>query len=612
MVSELRSGIQASLIASHTLEPDTMGAQIPTDIWPLFDSTHRELRILFSYPTHSKLLYVNLETPETPATDIQSECVDPLGPTIWAWSPFDRYFIHVTLQGVQMFQFEARSSKLSEPGSTIARSGHSILAATSNRRLGTMLIISYDGHQYCLEVWMFTKSSDDKLEYEKVNGTAEIIAEPTCMATHAIDDGLLIAVGTTTGVLLLFTWDEHQELSPLSTFSLVQSKVTAFPEHDLEGFRGFSSSAIGSICENIVILSTERHTDAQPPKLHLLCGLRDGSLRSILILGLDARHNQVAGKRSGRHGLQILIITGNDIKIGQVTAVSMGSTAVKLKAGNEDSSSTAIAYNDSDLCIVSIDSDDPNRLQVNKILLKDDVGLGLQAGPVAACTWILTNEYPPVPELAGSLVCTSGNTWQLLKLDSERTMIPRGLPLESTPERMIFCNWLRMFVVAGTKSSVSQVPPSNPRKLLPQTKRVTRGVLEFIRPRPSCYDPFAPPSIEKSLATNTESQKCGSFELLRGERIFTLTQWTHQRDQGSKYGHLLVGTGPSSPASLREGRLLFIEASVDQSGQVTCKIKKPLSHSKPVRSIAIYQGRYFICGVGKSLRVYGYEEQERK
>ena len=307
-------------------------------------------------------------------------------------------------------------------------------------------------------------------------------------------------------------------------------------------------------------------------------------------------------------GILILII---GFSTGQAACASIGPTAVKLQPLDGHSGLTVVAHNETNLCRVSIDLDDSSRLHVNSILLKDDVKVHWRLGSIAACTSIPEMGYPTRPEFYGAVVCFSDNNCGILRVGNSNATIPRRFNLQSSPERMIFCDWLRLFVVAGTKTTSKEVRASGSPKQAPNMRRIVRGVIEFIRP--SASSSSTSPTDTSDLRTiKAEGQHCGSFELFRGERIFALSQWTHRKDQGTKHGLVLIGTGPSDHKSPREGRLLFIEATTDPSGKIQCKIKKQVSQSSAVRCVAVFQSSYFVCGVGKVLRMYAYDGREKR
>ncbi|KAL9078647.1 MAG: hypothetical protein Q9157_002446 [Trypethelium eluteriae] len=577
MVAELHSGIDASPVVS-IFDGDVATTAMPTNIWPLPDSTEPVIAeqgtsehvtvkpdmaelgsgdldsgdtgptlpnapnqnstqpstvergpvMLVSYPTHSRLLSVHLQQSQWRISDVESPLLDALSPTIWAGSPSDGYFLQATQAEVRIIGTPGGVYDLNDV--IVHPSGSMILAASFNRHLAALVIISYDEYRYCMEVWLFGKESDGTLTCEKAEDLLVVPTEPTCLTTHEIDGTLLIVVATTSGTLLLSTWRGSHGFSKLTAYPIIQQEAAKSLSQDLEASLGFSSNSI----------------------------------------------------------------------------------AVKLRLEHEDSASSALAYNESDLCTVTIDPDDSGRLQIESVLLKDDLGAYLQSGPIAACASIPNNGSSTKLDFAGALICFSGHALHIQKINYSSTTIPRRLPLESSPYRMMFCDWLRLFVIVGTKITTRQAQGSTPRKHNVEIRRATRGVLEFLRPETRLVGP-SNSNVNDKIATNgSKYQYCGTFELLKGERIFCLTQWTHQRGEGSKYGLILVGTGASDATSPREGRLLFIEAALNQSGEVTCKIKKQVQHSSPVRAIAVFQRNYFICGVGKSLRMYAYEEQEKK
>ncbi|KAF2232586.1 hypothetical protein EV356DRAFT_534515 [Viridothelium virens] len=643
MVAELHSGIDASPVVS-IFDGDVATTAMPTNIWPLPDSTEpviveqgtsehvtvkpdmaelgsgdldsgdtgptlpnapnqnstqpstveRGPVMLVSYPTHSRLLSVHLQQSQWRISDVESPLLDALSPTIWAGSPSDGYFLQATQAEVRIIGTPGGVYDLNDV--IVHPSGSMILAASFNRHLAALVIISYDEYRYCMEVWLFGKESDGTLTCEKAEDLLVVPTEPTCLTTHEIDGTLLIVVATTSGTLLLSTWRGSHGFSKLTAYPIIQQEAAKSLSQDLEASLGFSSNSIGSVCESVVVLTTNDAV-SRARTIHLLCGLRDGKVCSSPVLKPDDRDG-----RPSTIG----------IRLGQWTCVSMGITAVKLRLEHEDSASSALAYNESDLCTVTIDPDDSGRLHIESVLLKDDLGAYLQSGPIAACASIPNNGSSTKLDFAGALICFSGHALHIQKINYSSTTIPRRLPLESSPYRMMFCDWLRLFVIVGTKITTRQAQGSTPRKHNVEIRRATRGVLEFLRPETRLVGP-SNSNVNDKIATNgSKYQYCGTFELLKGERIFCLTQWTHQRGEGSKYGLILVGTGASDATSPREGRLLFIEAALNQSGEVTCKIKKQVQHSSPVRAIAVFQRNYFICGVGKSLRMYAYEEQEKK
>ena len=285
-VSELCSGFEASPIACLDLEDDSTAVWTPTNVWPICGSTTQELIILCSYATCSKLLYINLDDLDSPTADATPSCIAKT-PTIWAGSLSDRYFLHVTQDSIRAFEFQPKSRTVHEVDVQIDTTGHTILNATLNRHLGAIAIIAYDGCDYYLEVWIFRDNGNGALTRRKAGDILSIPEEPTCITAHAISDELLIVVGSVAGALLLISWVEHQGSSTLLTHSLDQPEINAYLEQTHEAHLGFHLNTIGLVCENIVVLTIGQNAASQAPTLHVLCGLRNGTLCSFPILEWD-------------------------------------------------------------------------------------------------------------------------------------------------------------------------------------------------------------------------------------------------------------------------------------------------------------------------------------
>ncbi|KAI9663098.1 MAG: hypothetical protein M1821_008146 [Bathelium mastoideum] len=601
-VAELRSGYETSMIGHLVFEAEQDALDIPTGVWPLFNLAEQGLVVLFSYPNHAQIYLIPPKNVQAPATDRMDKIslwanFDQV--TIWVGSLFGRDFLHVTRERVLAFDLNLESSTVNEIDIGIVPSGHVILAAAFNSHLRTMVIASYAEHQYSLEVWMFV---DGIATSKKMDAVLVIPAEPTCITTHNVNEALVVAIGASNGTLLLCHWEENGGFGNLLTYPLSQLKTGRSMEPDLDLEIGLSSGTIGSVCESVLIVSPTGD-EAQGLVFNILCGLRDGTLCSIPITHLDAFRNRPSGERSKT----------NIVNRIRATSFSMGPTAVKLTPGDGDRSSTALAYNDSSLCIVSVDPNDCDRLNIETMLLKYRDGKPLPLGSIAACARVPRNGGFLSNELSGSLFCFSGHVCYVQEIDDdERKTVPWQIPLQSTPERLLFCDWLRLIVVAGTRNSSKEASSKTSGGRASSMQRATRGVLEFVKPGASFSDPENSRNSYASRALKYEDQPYGYFELQKGERIFALTQWTHQRDRGSKHGLILVGSGKSDPKSPRTGRLLFIEATEGSSGHIDCKIKKQILQTGPVRCVTVFQRNHFVCGVGNLLRMYRYEEQEKK
>lgn len=188
--------------------------------------------------------------------------------------------------------------------------------------------------------------------------------------------------------------------------------------------------------------------------------------------------------------------------------------------------------------------------------------------------------------------CIIGASLFFARSTGEKKSVPRRMPIEGSPQRVIYSKHLDRLVVASVSTSVRQNQS--------QSTRVSRAVIHFI-------DPDEPTVELENTHGSLGSPRAMSGELIgkAGERVYSLLDWTCEDNDAKLYHFLVVGTGyQESRNGPERGRIQILKAALHNNGKVHTKSSKEIKMSSPVYSLAACGCASFICCSGTKIVLY--------
>jgi len=389
---------------------------------------------------------------------------------------------------------------------------------------------------------------------------AEVASMPSALQiVHVDTDVFVVAFATHDGRLLVYLFDTNART------------VTA------------CGCALGSgpdICDSIVVLGDE--IDENVSTINILCGLRSGSLRLLTY----------SWTREGEQGLNpsSSSVDQYNVDVSAHRSVTLGSTSVKVTA-SLDTPGTAIAVCESSLFLVTCST---SSLSAAPIWITDLGEPGYQQGPISAL--VHTRYTPGLASLglASSLVVISEDECRISELDSSSLrLIPRTLPIQGAPNRLIYSKQLSHFIVASTETIKGERSDASI-----ESKMQLRGLLSF-----------QPPASGTESEDGTDSTF--KFYLQTNERVYALTEWVYRSPENKKYVFILVATGIHDNGTSR-GRIHILQPSLRRGRIDNMTLANTTKFDSPVYALSLFGPLAYIACAGNWLVYAQYSISEKK
>lgn len=252
----------------------------------------------------------------------------------------------------------------------------------------------------------------------------------------------------------------------------------------------------------------------------------------------------------------------------------MGFTATRI-IPNESENSCAFAVCGTELCHIDYTYGRTSGLSIHSIWFTERDNPALQQSPVVALCQV---PYGDVGDRGWSeaIACISGSEFSIARLDGERKVIPRRIPIpDATPSRITYSPNLGKIITASLRTHLPVISPEEINTNVAQLEVLdAMGVV-----------------TTKPLA----------------ERIFCMLDWTYTADTGDTYGFLLLGLGDPEEAW---GSVLFLSSRLTGSGALKEKFYLEFDH--PVLALALYDATKLVIAAGSSVEVFSFDTIVRK
>ncbi|KAF2089554.1 hypothetical protein K490DRAFT_63693 [Saccharata proteae CBS 121410] len=338
-------------------------------------------------------------------------------------------------------------------------------------------------------------------------------------------------------------------------------------------------SSQGSLmaCQTAVLLESQSQPDHQPDRM-LVLGFRNGDLYTLRI----PTRLPEAGSPQSDLVMADAVDSRPSMDFTTATKVKLGHAPASLAVSGAASTSSAIATCGSEICRLDYKDGDAAGLQITNVWFTDRVRPSLQQFSVSALNHIPRYDYL-VKDLGGALLGISHKTFFVAQLDDELRTVPRRVPVEGTPNRVVYSEYFKTIFVGG----IHTVPfPNTPQ-------RASRAIIQTIDERPGM----------ESTKGRT------AYELSAGARINSLIEWVLRIEDGKKYSLIVAGTTEDEG---RAGKVICFQQVLPPEGVMTLRLMKEMNFKSPVFSLASFRTKDLVVCAGKSVSVYSYSPTDLK
>lgn len=544
-ITELRQGFEAQ-VTSSTDDASLSFLRSVTDVWslPTGDGT---LLIILSTPTSTVLLdFTDLQDGPSLLDEDEASALDLTSRTLAAGVTRNRQLIQVTEGYICV---TTRLVENFEDSVKVQCMDESIIAAAIEPEVATLVTVERKGSGSTLHVYLIPEECGDLAPATVI----PLMHLPLAIAITRHKDGAIVAVASTDLLLHLIRIDSQGVGQTLG-----ESELPA----DLEG---------QGVCDSLIILRSPTASTYL-----IVCGLRDGRIHSIAMdLGMD----DIPTLR-----------TSSTIQFGQ--------SAVKLTQLVNDS--TVCAISGSDCCLVSWDDETSQSLSVQSICITDRSRPSLLPGVVAACSQIPGRPFSDFfnanlrkdVEMGDMITIVLPGELMIASLDSSSSTVPRQMPVNGSPDRLIYAASHRCLVCSSQRTQIhtSLTSPSQPNK---------RQIF---------------PSIEFVSARGRTDLLPPTYDMGPDEEAFALADWSHVGQNGKTYSFILVGGGHTSSTDRhrKKGRLTFLQPHLVNWEVASVKVANVIAFEDPVYALEAYDDMTFVVCHGVSISLYRFLPTEHR
>ncbi|KAL1615403.1 hypothetical protein SLS54_009057 [Diplodia seriata] len=556
-ITEIRAGLNAKL--GLTFDEDGLAGV--TGVWTLPDSSADGVYFLLSFPSSSILIHIagdasGVETDfdeDNSGVDFEHETLvsGPLGQGL---------AVQITPRGFIALDTFALGKTLPRKGSWTLPPEEVLLAGAVCSKLSTAYAGVRSQHGLSLQA----KSIEPRGEDVKFESTSSVSlsADPTCIEVLEYKRANMLFVATTDGLLRLYKIQEDGSVGRL------------LEQHQI--WQDASTQETLNACQSAVLLH-DNPPNASETDIAIVCGLRSGDLYVIELsrTGLE----QALGGTTPAPATSFATISSTK-------RITLGHTTAAVVKDTEGGVSLAFATCGAEFYRLDYGRGRHIGLEVTNIWFTDRNRPSLRQNSVSSICRIPREDYL-IRDLGGALVCISKKSFFVAQLEEERHIVPRSIPVQGTPNRVIYSDALKAIFVACLESHTFD----------PATRdgRQRRYAQSYIR----MYDDGPESSSTEAVA---------EYALNPTARVNALTTWTLESN-GRKYVHVVVG---SVEGDGRKGTVVCIQKTT-KDGKTKLEKTKDMKLKQQVTAIASYgESNFLVVCYGKKLLVYQYNEETKR
>ncbi|KAK5112352.1 hypothetical protein LTR62_004315 [Meristemomyces frigidus] len=324
------------------------------------------------------------------------------------------------------------------------------------------------------------------------------------------------------------------------------------------------SQDVSYLCDHIVLLRSENLA-----RTLAVCGLRGGQVLSIMFEVTGGGTVQVVGQYEFR----------------------AGNSPVRLAAlpDNPMQAYMCVGY---DTCLLTWDGADATSLSINNILISNKDEPELAQNEVGACAQLPTSDVLKSTDLAGSMAMLSDGKLLIGHISDSPRAVPRQLPLEGTPNRLLYSEEQRCLVVASMRTGVRTFTISNGRT---ETRRQIWPSIDFIPAR--------------------ANEPSYTYDMQPGERVYSLLEWSYKvtgPEKEKTYSFILVGGSYQKRNGTQGGRVTFLQPG-STNWEITSVTEGTATRfDAPVYALAQFDELTYAVCYGRNIALYRFSPEQRR
>ncbi|KAK4506147.1 hypothetical protein PRZ48_004112 [Zasmidium cellare] len=530
-VTEIRRGLEGRVPARVSLEEILRNV---TDMWAIPNRLGSVIVVLSS-PMGTRLLRIDgdcedlFEIDDLTAFDLNKS-------TILAGNTASGQLVQVTRHG---FCVSSDIQGNFEDTQRMACEGDSIVTAAAIVYEANVLVLAQE-NEGTFEVRCYSVSSDNEPDIQ-LRASVAVECQVLSLAAAQIGEALLVAASLADGSLTVIFFSGT---SPKSHTQVLPHTTDA-----------------PSICDHVVLLQSS-NSDVRTDDFLLVCGLRDGRIATFVV---DLGASQPLALKD--------MITFRD-------------STVKLVPLN--TRRAVYALSGTSICLLSWNG---TTVSLENIWLADKAEPELPQPSIIACAQTPQAMWLTSSMLADSLAIASEDELFFAAVQPLTTTVPRQIPVEGTPNRLIYAESLRNIVCSSLFAGVRTFASSRPHTA-PEERRQIWPIISFI-PRGEA-DPY-------------------QHHMQPGDRVSALLEWSYKARQSNKtYSFILVGGKHRRRNGNVQGRVTFLQLSLRNWRVESVSQRYTLDFPAEVYALARLDDATIVVCAGELVYNYTYREEQNE
>lgn len=507
-----------------------------TNIWAVPDLSVGSAIVVLSSPMGTRLLRIVGDCDDVEAIH-ELTAFDLAQSTIMAGSTASGQLVQVTRHG---FCVTGDIQGNFEDTKRMACEDDSLVSAAAMIYEANILVTAEEkGDEY--QIRCYSVSSDSEPDIQ-LRAFASVESKILSIAALRSGEHLLVAASTADGTVLAITFNES---SPPRIYT------SSLP-------RAAETTDIPSICDYIALLKASHGEQLQD--FLMACGLRDGR---IVTFGVDFQAAEALIPKD--------VITFRD-------------STVKLVPLN--TTNAAYAFSGTSICLLSWDG---TSTSLENIWLADKAEPEMAQPTIVACAQTPMAMWLSSSMLADSLALASEDELYFAAVQPQTTTVPRQIPVEGTPNRVIHAQSLRNIVCSALYADVRTFPSSRPHNP-PEERRQIWPIIHFI------------PSGRGDEASY-------QHHMQPGDRVNALLEWSYKASSNKTYSFILVGGKHQRRSGQSQGRVTFLQLSLRNWRVEAASKRYTLEFADEVYALAQLHDRTIVVSAGALVYYYAYREE---
>lgn len=560
-ITELRQGLEARVALSLALD-DLRGV---TGSWSLPNVEDGSVVLLMSMPSCTRLLKFDLLSAEEIDHDTRI-ALELNERTLAADIMSNGHIMQITDRNV--CTGASISAGFEDTARRDCELGNTVLAASIEPDEDLAFIAERAGKDNrIVALKHYVQQGEDSSQtleegLQQVGEPYNLTSEPLCLATTLID-GRVISVAVlndNTLVLLSRTRGDSASIDSHATLRIPGSKE--------------------SLCDHIVLIQSSGTHPGQPSML-AICGLRDGRMFCVEIE------------------------TSPELAFGDNHGLHFGNSTVRLSR-NAKEPTKAFAISGLDTCVLTWDGRSPETLDIKSLWASDKARPELSQDTIMAVSKLPVNDYVTTADLADTLHIVSSEEIWVTSVDEATTTVPRRIPVNGSPNRLIYAEQQRSLVCASVCTGVRTFPSNMPHAK-PEERRQIWPAIDFILlDRKSPRDDDLP-----------ESRVSFTFRFQPGDIVNALVEWSFTMN-GKQYSFVMVAGSyikTSKGESRVRGRIAFLQPVIkkEKDGWDLTDVRESRSQNfdSPVLALTLYDELTYVACSGEEVIVSRFADNSR-